>query len=206
MKKNETKLSLKNSAMIFVSALALVAASLAWFSIASNNDVNSFDAGVGRLSSNMVFYEAVDSDRDGTIGANENYVQIQDNDINTRYMVPGQTYFYKVTVENHQSGSHFALIFNDITDTDSLSEHVKVTARVVNSSNATVASTAAEQSIAYYSQTASGQTDATILTGSNLASGTYSIYYTVKLDSTTTTDFENKTMTIEDVFVSFFAS
>ena len=206
MKKANNKLTFKNSILIFVSALALIAASLCWFSIASNNDVNSFNTGVGRLSSNMAFYQAVDANRDGVISGGETYVQIQGNDINTRYMVPGETYFYKVTIVNYQAGSHFALIFNDISDADSMSSHVNVTARVVNSSNTTVASTDAERTIAYYSQTANNQTDATILTGSNLASGVFDIYYTVKLDGATTNDFENKSMTINDVLVSFFSS
>ena len=206
MKKTNSDFSIKNSIMIFVSALVLVAASFCWFSLSSKNDVNEFTAEVDTLSSDFVFYEAVDADMSGTINGQETYVEISDASINTANMVPGQTFFYKFVLRNKNAGSDFAFVFSDIIDANNLSSQVMVTASLYNSSSVLQAETDSARSIAYYSTTQNNVTSANILETDNLALGYYELYYTVKLNNNATSSFENKALTITNVLIAFYES
>ncbi|MBQ7654861.1 MAG: hypothetical protein IJS17_07305, partial [Clostridia bacterium] len=180
----------------------LIAASLCWFSMGTQVDMERISVGVDSLSSNYIFYEAVDADRDGVIDNDEIYTEITDDTIRTRYMVPGQKYFYKVVVTNNHTNAHFAFIFDNISYTGSFADYVKVAAQLVDSTSTTRA-TSVERTI---SDIAGSDTSATILTASNLATGSYELYYTVKLDASAASTYESANLTVTDVIPEFFVS
>lgn len=207
MKKHKSDLGIKNSILIIVSALSLAFATFSWFSLNNHNNIENFEAEVDTLSSNFTFYQAVDENRNGVIDGSETYVEISDNSINTRYMIPGEKYFYKAILNNRRNNSHFAFIFSDIVDDSSFSSEVKVTARLLDSTNVTVAQTSTERSIDYFAVTDENSIkDATVLTAQSLPAGDYSLFYTLKIDENTGSDFENDSLLITNVVTAFFVS
>ena len=206
MKKTKYELGLKNSILIIVSALVLAFASYCWFSLNSHNDIQDFTVGVDTLSSNYTFYQAVDENRNGVIDGQETYNEIEDMSISTQYMIPGEKYFYKAILENVKPGAHFAFIFSNIVDDSDFGSEVKVFAKLVGSNSQIISQSSTESSIAYYSVTDDNNiTDATILTAQSIATGTYELYYTLKIDESTTSDFEDDSLVITNVVTAFFA-
>lgn len=205
MGKTKSELSIKNSILIFVSALALVAASFCWFSMSSQNNIEQMSVGVDTLSSDFVFYEAVDTNRDGVISGQETYVEISNASINTSNMVPGQTFFYKAIVRNKKAGANFAFIFKNILDSNNLSGQVIVTARLLDSNSTVRTATSGVVTIHDIAVTdENDETNAPVLSDTNLPIGYYELYYTLKLNSGTTSTYEGKSMTISDVMVAFY--
>lgn len=205
MEDKKINLSLKNLILSLTSALALVVATVCWFVMSGSVGLEKLTASVDTSLSNVDFFQAVDENKNGVVDANETYKKIETANIDTKYMVPGEKYFYKVNVYNNKTGVHFGLFFNDITDSDSLGAQVKVSAKIVKSGT-TLAHTDECFLSAIYETDDGGITDATILTASDLTKGDYEIYYTVKLIESTTILHEDLSLTVNDVVVSFFES
>lgn len=205
MKDKKINLSFKNLILSFISALALVVATVCWFAMSDYVGLENITVGVDTSLSDIGFYRAVDTNKNGVIDGNETYEKIESAHIDTKYMIPGETFFYRINVYNNKQRVHFGLFFNNITDEDNLGAQVKVSAKIVK--NGTVISYTDEQFLSAISETDDGGiTDATVLTASNLTTGDYEIYYTVKLIESTTVLHEDLSLTIDNVVVSFFES
>lgn len=207
MKNKKLNINLKNFILMVVSALILVTATVCWFFMTHNNTVGGFNTNVDNPSSHFIFYEAEDTNKNGVIDGDEEYVEIGTANIESNNMIPGKTYFYKVTVDNQRDNSLFGLFFNNIEETGTLSSVVEVTAEVKNSLGATVLSTNGFKILSTLMTTddSGTVTDAKVLTGTGFNRDTYDVYYTVKMSTSATTEYEDFRISIDDVSASFYA-
>ena len=204
MKGKKIKFNIKNLILMIVSSLTLVVVSVCWFTIANRNILEGFTAEVENPSSNVEFYEAIDANMNGVIDNGESYELIRDTSVNTKNMEPGQIFFYKVLVRNSHENSNFEMRFNNISDIDGMAEQLLVNAKIVDSSGVVKASNGDNNVLSSLLETSDGSIfDAVLLTGTEFAVGNYEVFYSLKLKNDTTSTFEGKFLTIDDVVVAF---
>lgn len=204
MKNYKSQISVKSIILLILSTLTLTIGTLCWFFMSGRNRVDDFFVEVDNPSSNFVFYEAVDANKNGVIDDDEMYVEIESLDIYTENMVPGQTFFYKVFVKNSKDGSNFGLFFKDITDTDNIAQQIAVSANLLDATGNVKATSNGEIDLSTLITSNDTTSDAKILGMSECPKGDYEIYYTVKLKIDTSSLYYNKTLSINNVEVLFY--
>lgn len=204
MKNYKAKISVKSIILLILSALTLTIGTLCWFFMSGRNRVDDFFVEVDNPSSNFVFYEAVDTNKNGVIDDDEIYVEIESPDIYTENMVPGQTFFYKVFVKNSKNGSNFGLFFKNITDTDNIAQQIAVSANLLDTTGSVKATTNGEIDLSTLITSGDTTLNAEILGMSECPKGDYEVYYTVKLKNDTSFLYYDKTLSIDNVEVSFY--
>ena len=204
MKNYNAQISAKSIILLILSALTLTIGTLCWFFMSGRNRVDDFFVEVDNPSSNFVFYEAVDANKNGVIDDDEMYVEIESLDIYTENMVPGQTFFYKVFVKNSKNNTNFGLFFKDITDTDEMAQQIAVSASLVDKNGNVKASTNGDKVLSTLMTSNNETANAQILGMSECPKGDYEVYYTVKLKNDTSFLYYDKTLSIDNVEVSFY--
>ena len=212
MKDKKVNQNLKNLILMVVSALVLISATVCWFFLTSANTVEGFEVGVDSPSSHMVFYEAIDENKNGVVDGTESYKEISTTNIITKNMIPGKTYFYMVKIDTMKDNMKFGLFFNGIEESPveegipSLSSQIKVTANIKKANGNVITATDGEKILSTmieYDETGT-IADAMILTGNNFAKGDYEVYYTIKMAEDATILNEDQYVNINDVSAVLF--
>lgn len=206
MKNYKAQISAKSLIMLMLSALTLTIGTLCWFFMSGRNKVNDFAVEVDNPSSNFIFYEAIDTNKNGVIDNGEMYVEIENPDIYTENMVPGQTFFYKVFVKNTKNDTNFGLFFKDITDTNEMAQQIAVSASLVDKNGNVKASTNGDKVLSTLMTSNNETANAQILGMSDCPQGDYEVYYTLKLKTDTSYLYYDKTLSIDNVEASFYES
>ena len=160
----------------------------------------------------MVFYEAIDANKNGVIDATESYREITTTNIITKNMIPGKTYFYMVKIDTMKNNMKFGLFFNGIEESaveegiSPLSSKIEVAASVKKANGNVITATDGTKILSTlidYDETGT-VADAIILTGNNFARGDYEVYYTIKMANDATILNEDQYVNINDVSAVLF--
>lgn len=203
MKKSDNvKIKSKSVVLMVISALLLITATVCWFTMSNMTGIDEFPLLVDSPSSHNVFYEAVDLNHNRKIDGQEKYEIITTDtySIYTSKMVPRQIYFYKVVIDCPKNGMGFSFVFNNIFDRDNYSEKVLYTAKLVKDSAALPVS----ESQGTLSDIITEDSNARVLSCEGLDMGKYELYYTLELDESAESEYQDKFLSIGDIDLIFY--